>query len=204
MVRDSDALDHAIEALAATEPEIREQEVADPVAWRRVWAVGNADFALLNTEEANETGGVGAETLASERWPVDDGVALVDYVPVLTLVGELDGDEVGGIEGDAWPEHFHDLLVSLPAASHLLGGEGGLYVEMREVGAARLFSFEARADEEGPRAPVCVGVRREGELVVGVITGGEEATHEAAALLGVEAEAVEAAEAVSRYCQRPW
>lgn len=59
---DTNALDHAAE-----EPEIREQGVADPLAWRRVRAAGNADFALLNTEEANETGAVGAETLADER-----------------------------------------------------------------------------------------------------------------------------------------
>lgn len=182
----------------------RAQEVREPVAWRRVSAVGNAGFSPGAAPEVEEMGALPVARLQAEGWPVPDGLAFVDFVPVLPLVGELVEPETRRLFSSAWPSAFYDLLICLPAAEHLPRGIGGTWVSRIAGDTWWLLSFDAGPFEEGPTEPVCVGGRRSGDEVIGALSGGADATGEVARLLGLPADVLQDAVREVQVCPRPW
>jgi hypothetical protein len=163
----------------------REQGGA-PGGFTRVWSAGAVDLNLLEIPEAEETGTVSPETLEDAGWPVEDGPALLEVVPVLPLVGLLDeSDALGFFDNESWPDTLVGVLVSLPCTSHLVLN-GGFTVRSRSAVGVRLMLFDVAAHEEAPRKIVAFGVRRFDDGIVGSIVGGDDAESVVIELLGLD------------------
>lgn len=130
------------------------------------------------------------------------GLALIDYLPVLRLAGELVEAEVERLWTDEWPEAFHDALATLPAAEHLVTGADGLTVELLDLDDTRLFVFDPQVDE-AVRTRACFAIRRAEHEVVGLLLGGDDAARSVAALLGLT-RALTGVEPRAAWCPRPW
>jgi hypothetical protein len=176
----------------------------DSINWRRVWAAGNPSFSLYDTAEALEVRGLPSDRLQAEGWPTEPGRALLDYVPVPPIVGEMNGIELERLWTDGWCDAFFDLLIGLPATEHLAGGDTGMNVVMRAGDEFRLLSFDSRTYEDGPHTEVCIGIRRDGEMLVGAVYGADECEAVVAELLDLAPDVVRNARTSTGYCLRPW
>ncbi len=166
--------------------------------WCEVWARGDPGFALLNTDEANETGGVSPSTLAKHGWPVGEGTALLDDVPVLDLVGRLGND--GVLVDGIFPENLPSLLVALPASAHLVGRSLGVsWARRADWIYAEVHSVPA---EDGPSVSFSVMFCRSAdEIVAGIF--GNVMPEEVAELFGIPFEEFGIARRETRV-YRPW
>jgi len=200
-------VDAVVNALSRRVGEVREQPLPNPVAWRRVWSAGTATFDLLNTEEAQEQGGVPSAMLEREGWPHEDGLALLDYLPVLPLVGELVDAATERLWTDEWRDAFYDALLTLPAASHLLP-RTGLSASLRAGEDFRSMTFRVSDEDESTalrgQQLVCFGMRRRDGVTMGAIIGGEAAEQSVLELLGVDAGGAARAEVSHGYCPCPF
>jgi hypothetical protein len=195
-------LDEAVARFGGS-PEPEEQQVPDPIMWRRVFAAGNALFAPGAAPEVEESGALSVRRLRAEGWPTASGRGFEDFVPVLPFVGELSVDESEQLFSSDWAAAFYDLLICLPAAEHLPSSE---WVMVTRIAGDDwwLLSFDAQPFDSGPSEPVCVGGRRSGGEAVGALLGGEDATAKVARVLGLADDAWRGAATDTQECSRPW
>ncbi|MBL8920146.1 MAG: hypothetical protein JNJ54_14870 [Myxococcaceae bacterium] len=165
-----------------------------------MWAQGDPAFDLLNTDEANETGGVSPALLAAHGWPLTGGTALLDEVPVLDLVARLEGGEALLSDG-YFPDNLPSLLAALPSSAHLVGatlevswaaGPDWLHAEVHTTPA-----------EDGPSVSFSVFIRHlDGQTAAGIF--GHARRDELAALSGLPLDDLNEAPREVRQVFRPW
>ncbi|MBP9087358.1 MAG: hypothetical protein KBG15_14640 [Kofleriaceae bacterium] len=170
--------------------------------WRAVWSAGDPGFSLLDTDEANQTGGVSPATLAAHGWPTTDETALLDYVPVLDLIARLDDDDGQAFFDDAlFPENLPSILAALPSASHLVGS--ALHVSWARTKDCVHAEIETTPAEDGPSVTFSFVVAR---CDVGFAAGifGRAKRAELASLFGIATDQLEQAPRKSSVATRDW
>lgn len=164
-------LQDTLTSFLALVPGAREHVLPEPSDWLRLWAAGDPALSLLDLDED----GLTKERLEEHGWPARPGIALVEYVPVLPVAGELDASEAEALWTDAWESPLHGALSSLPASRHLVSAASGLSGTRWDLGEARLFEAEFSDDDATVRATFCFAVQRHEDRVLGLVLGGRKA-----------------------------